>query len=143
MSKKTVIALALPLLLILVISLVTPAWRVSAQPASQTARSPQHAGSAVGTTPGTDTFQKMIVENGSVTMDLDLNGFNGSSSLVARPISLQFAVGANSFFPILVFNDLLRGAEPGMMALLPVEATPKRSGLQGPRFRRPHACRYS
>src|ERR1700750_2151790 len=118
MSKKTVIALALPLLLILVISLVTPAWRVSAQPASQ-ARSPQHAGSAVGTTPGTDTFQKMIVENGSVTMDLDLNGFNGSSSLLARPISLQFAVGANSFFPILVFNDLLRAAEPGSMALTP------------------------
>ena len=32
-------------------------------------------------------------------MDLDLNGFNGSSSLVARPVTLQFAVGANSFFP--------------------------------------------
>jgi hypothetical protein len=61
----------------------------------------------------------MIVENGSVTMDLDLNGFNGSSSLVARPVTLQFAVGANSFFPILVFNDLLRGPTPGSMALVP------------------------
>ena len=55
------------------------------------------------------TLQKMIVENGSVTMELDLNGLNGSNSLVARPVTLQFAIGANSFFPILVFNDLLRG----------------------------------
>ena len=61
----------------------------------------------------------MIVENGSVTMDLDLNGLNGSSSLVARPVTLQFLVGANSFFPILVFNNLLRGPEPGSMALIP------------------------
>ena len=46
----------------------------------------------------------MIVESGSVTMDLDLNGLNGSGSLVARPVTLQFAVGANSFFPVLVFQ---------------------------------------
>jgi hypothetical protein len=65
------------------------------------------------------TFQKLIVENGSVTMDLDLNGLNGSISLVARPIALQFAIGANSFFPILVFNDQLRGPELGSMALIP------------------------
>ncbi len=67
----------------------------------------------------TGTLQKMIVESGSVTMDLDLNGLNGSSSLVARPVTLQFAAGANSFFSILVFNDLLRGSEPGSMALVP------------------------
>ena len=52
-------------------------------------------------------------------MDLDLNGFNGSSSLVARPVTLQFAVEANSFFPVLVFNNLLRGPMPGSMALIP------------------------
>ena len=69
----------------------------------------------------------MIVENGSVTMDLDLNGVNGSGSLVARPVTLQFAVGANSFFPILVFNDLLRGPEPGSMALIPAGVNLKRS----------------
>ena len=56
----------------------------------------------------------MIVESGSVTMDL--NGFNGSGSLVARPITLRFLAGANSFFPILVFNDQLRGPLPGSMA---------------------------
>src|SRR5439155_13555310 len=76
----------------------------------------------------TGTFQKMIVENGSATMDLDLNGLNGSSSLVARPVTLQFAVGANSFLPILVFNDLFRSAEPGSMALTPVEAAVSAAG---------------
>jgi hypothetical protein len=113
MLKKALITLAVPLLLVLAISVATPLWGVSAQPASQTARS------AVATVPATGTLQKMIVENGSVTMDLDLNGFNGSGSLVARPVTLQFLIGANSFFPILVFNDQLRSAEPGSMALIP------------------------
>ena len=65
----------------------------------------------------TGTLQKMIVENASVTMQLDLNGLNGSSSLVARPVTLHFAAAPNSFFSILVFNDLLRGLQPGSMAL--------------------------
>ena len=59
----------------------------------------------------------MIVENASVTMQLDLNGLNGSSSLVTRPVTLHFAAAPNSFFPVLVFNDLLRGLQPGSMAL--------------------------
>ena len=76
------------------------------------------------------TLQKMIVENASVTMQLDLNGLNGSNSLVARPVTLQFSAAANSFFPILVFNDLLRGVKPGSMALIPqnVPALPVRLG---------------
>ena len=65
------------------------------------------------------TFQKMIVENASVTMQLDLNGLNGSNSLVTRPITLHFSVAANSFFPVLVFNDQLRAVQPGSMALIP------------------------
>src|SRR5258707_3755392 len=113
MLKKTLIALTLPLVTVLAISVARPLWGVSAQPASQTARS------AVATTPESGTFQKMIVENGSVTMDLDLNGLSGDGSLVARPMALQFVVGANSFLPILVFNDLLRAAEPCSMALIP------------------------
>src|SRR5438067_3467259 len=68
---------------------------------------------------GAGTLQKMIVKSGNVTMDLDLNGLNGSSSLVARPVTLQFAVAADSFFPILTFNDQLRGPVPGSMALIP------------------------
>jgi hypothetical protein len=66
------------------------------------------------------TLQKMIVEDGSVTMNVDLNGLNGSNSLVARPVTLQFTAAPNSFFPIFVFNDLLRGLEPGSMNLVAV-----------------------
>ena len=66
----------------------------------------------------TGTLQRMIVENGSVTLNLDLNGLNGSNSLVARPVTLQFAAATNSFFPVLVFNDQLRGPEPGSIALV-------------------------
>src|SRR6476620_9056025 len=76
------------------------------------------------------TLQKMIVENASVTMQLDLNGLNGSNSLVTRPVTLQFSTAANSFFPILVFNDLLRAVKPGSMALIPqhVPAVPSKLG---------------
>src|SRR5215471_9443760 len=65
------------------------------------------------------TLQKMIVENGSVTMNLDLNGLNGSDALITRPVTLNFAAATNSFFSILVFNDQLRGPEPGSIALVP------------------------
>ncbi|MFZ0917654.1 MAG: hypothetical protein WAN04_12220, partial [Candidatus Udaeobacter sp.] len=67
----------------------------------------------------TGTLQKMIVENGSVTMDLDLNRLNGIGFALAGPAPLQFKVAANSFFTILVFNDLLRGLDPGSIALAP------------------------
>ena len=67
----------------------------------------------------TGTLQKMIVENGSVILNVDLNGLNGSNSLVTRPATLQFAAATNSFFSILVFNDQLRGAESGSIALVP------------------------
>ena len=72
---------------------------------------------------GTGTLQKMIVENGSVTMELDLNRLNGISSVAARPATLHLAVAANSFFSILVFKDLLRGPEQGSMALIPAGAS--------------------
>src|SRR4030095_5732372 len=65
------------------------------------------------------TLQKMIVGNGSVTLTLDLNGLNGSNNLTARSVTLQFAAATNSFFPILVLNDQLRGPEPGSIALVP------------------------
>jgi hypothetical protein len=67
----------------------------------------------------TGTFQKMIAENGSVTINLDLNRLNGIRSIGARPVTMRFDAAANSFFTILVFNDLLRGPEPGSMALSP------------------------
>src|SRR5438309_8543635 len=131
MLKKTLIVLTLPLLSVLAITVATPLWGVSSQAASQTARSPQRAGSAGATAPGTGTLQKMIVESASVTMDLDLNGLNGSGSLVARPATLHFVVGANSFFSILVFNNLLRGPEQGSMTLVPAAVNAPGYSLPG------------
>src|SRR6201993_1442988 len=70
----------------------------------------------------TGTLQRMIVENGVVTMDLDLDRLNADGSLAAKVVQLRFAVAANSFFNILVFNDLLRGPEQGSMGLVPHQA---------------------
>ena len=68
----------------------------------------------------TGTLQKMIVAEGSVTMDVDLNRLNGISSATGKPATLHFAVASNSFFPVLVFNDVLRGAQQGgALALIP------------------------
>jgi hypothetical protein len=69
------------------------------------------------------TLQRMIVETGTVTMDLDLDRLNADGSLAAKVVQLRFAVAANSFFSILVFNDLLRGPEQGSMTLVPQYST--------------------
>ena len=128
MLKKILIALTFPLLVLVAIGVAMPLWGVSARPASQTARSPERSGSAVATAAPTGTLQKMIVENGSVTMDLDLNRLNGISSSTQNLQQARFAVAANSFFPILVFNDQLRGPVPGSMALVPVAAAVPAAG---------------
>ena len=107
MSKLTLTGLALPLFLLF---------------ASPPASAPKAFGAMKETSEGqgqAGTLQKMIIENGAVTMDLDLSQLNGIGSAPGRPSRLQFAVAANSFFPILVFNGLLRGPEPGSMALIP------------------------
>jgi hypothetical protein len=68
----------------------------------------------------TGTLEKMIVSTGSVTMDLDLDRINGISSegQDSKRQSVRFEVGPNSFFTILVFDDVLRGTEPGSMGLI-------------------------
>src|SRR5436190_14083887 len=121
MLKKTLITLTLPLLSVLAIS----AGNYTVRSASQTAE--QIRGGEAGqktTAAPSGTLQKMIVENGSVTMDLDLNRLRGigfqsmSNRQNADATTLRFAIAANSFFPILVFNDQLRGPVPGSMALI-------------------------
>src|SRR5438874_9445757 len=87
------------------------------------------------------TLQKMIVENASVTMQLDLNGLNGSNSLVARPVTLHFAAAPNSFFPILVFNDLLRSLEPGSIELALQDSSS--GGVNAPGYNLPAALMAS
>jgi hypothetical protein len=116
MLKKTLIALTLPLLFLLVVA----ASLCRGALGSSLTEARLH--SAVATTPQSGTLQKMIVENGSVTMDLDLNKLNPESfqgAVAGNSQTLHFSAGANSFFPILVFNDQLRGLLPGSIALVP------------------------
>src|SRR5215831_11096683 len=92
MSKAIVIHFIIPLFLLF-------AWfgAEGGTVATQKPGSPNHENVS-------GTLQKMIVQNGSVTLNLDLNGLNGSNDLTSRPVTLQFATDANSFLPILVFN---------------------------------------
>src|SRR5262245_57296958 len=71
---------------------------------------------------GSGTLQKMIVQSGSVTMRLDLNRLKETGS-AGQYATFHFAIAPNSFFSVLVFNDQLRGPEPGSIALV-AEAQP-------------------
>src|SRR5438105_881656 len=114
MSKSTLIGFILPLLLLFTTFQArsrNPAINNSPGNQLQLAHRSLHEG-------GTGTLQKMIVQNGSVTMDLDLNRLNGIGTGSQNAVTLQFSVAANSFFTVLIFNDLLRGLEQGSMALI-------------------------
>src|SRR5829696_5722360 len=65
----------------------------------------------------TGTLEKMIVANGSVAMELDLNRLNGirSRAKQTKPSELRFDVVPDSFFTVLVFNNELRGPLPSAM----------------------------
>src|SRR6266480_2561886 len=67
----------------------------------------------------TGTLEKMIVASGSVAMDVDLNRLNGIGSATGKLETLRFVVAPDSFFTVLVFNDVLRGPEQGSIALIP------------------------
>lgn len=73
----------------------------------------------------TGTLQKMIVADGDVAIDLNLNKLrgNGRASKNAKPNRSSFAVERDSFFTILVFNDELRGPLPSAMPLVPLDMT--------------------
>jgi len=106
MSKLPLTGLALPLFLLL---------------ASPQASAPKVFGATKKTPESqgqTGTLQKMIVQSGRITMDLDLNQLNGIRLALQKPVTLRFAVAADSFFSVLVFNSSLRGAEQGSMALV-------------------------
>ena len=69
----------------------------------------------------TGTLEKMIISNGTVAMDLDLNRLNGARlrTEASKSGELRFDVKQNSFFTVMVFNDELRGPLPSSMALIP------------------------
>ena len=118
MLKIIVTAFTLPLLLFL-----------GSSPRNYAAQSKKTSDAPTG------TFQKMIVQNGSVIINLDLNRLNGTNSMPGKPATLNFAVAANSFLPVLVFNDVLRGLAPGSIALVP-ERVPALPGPLGGSLKR-------
>ena len=108
MLKKALTAFILPFLFLL-----SSSDAGSANPAPQKQTIPDNPNEATG------ILQKMIVESGTVMMKLDVNRLNGINSATQSLQQAHFAVGGDSFFPILVFNDQLRGPIPGSMALIP------------------------
>src|SRR5205814_5434875 len=81
----------------------------------------------------TGTLEKMIVANGNVALELDLNRLNGtvSTTTESKLETLRFQVGPDSFFTILAFNNVLRGPEPGSMGLIPGNTATLPGALQG------------
>jgi hypothetical protein len=70
----------------------------------------------------TGKLEKMIVARGDVAIDLDLD-LLGTTRSAAQELkknkrdTLRFQVDPDSFFTLRVFNDFLRGPEPGSMGL--------------------------
>ena len=117
MLKKALTTFILPFVVLL-----TPSEAEFANPAGQPSTSNAQRpmlNSGQSQNGATGVLQKMIVESGTATMQLDLNRLNGITSMAQKFEALRFDVTANSFFSILVFNDLLRGPEQGSMALMP------------------------
>jgi hypothetical protein len=76
-----------------------------------------------GSEGNTGALEKMIVANGSVTMDLNLNRLNGISSGTSakemKTSALRFDAERDSFFTVMIFADELRGPLPSSMTLIP------------------------
>src|ERR1044071_185025 len=71
-----------------------------------------------------ETVEKLIVAGGSATIDIDLNRLNGTGSLTeeSKLDVLHFALSPDSFFTIVVSNDVLRTPLPSSMGLIPQNA---------------------
>ncbi len=65
----------------------------------------------------TGTLETLIVARGAVTLNLDLNRLNGAAKQETKMETLRLDALEDSFFPILVMNDELRGPKLGVMAL--------------------------
>ncbi len=75
----------------------------------------------------TGTLEKLIVETGNVTMDLDLTRLNGTE--VKQASALRFNVERDSFLPVMVFNGEIRGTLPGSMRIIPQNSAVLPAGL--------------
>ena len=68
----------------------------------------------------TETVQKLIIASGDVALDLDLNQFEDNQASVekASRATLHMALAPDSFFTIIVNNDLFRASLPGSVGLI-------------------------
>src|ERR1700730_2174210 len=68
----------------------------------------------------TVTVEKQIVASGSATLEVDLNRLNdaGAATEKSKLETLRFALAPDSFFTIIVANNVLRGPLPGSMGLI-------------------------
>jgi len=64
------------------------------------------------------TLEKMIVANGNVSMEVDLNRLNGAGAS-ARRSTLSFDAVQDTFFAVLVLNGEFRGPVPSAMEITP------------------------
>ena len=65
------------------------------------------------------TIERLIVASGTVIIDLDLNRLSGIASTGESKLeTLRFDARPNSFFAILVVNNVLRGPESGAVGLV-------------------------
>src|SRR5690349_22450754 len=127
---KTMFKKALTTFILPFVVLLTPSDAGFANPAVQRStpnaqRSTLNSGQSQNGATG--VLQKMIVESGTATMELDLTRLNGINIAPQEQEQVGFDIAADSFFSILVFNDLLRGLEQGSMALIP-------AGVNGPGY---------
>jgi hypothetical protein len=71
-----------------------------------------------GRTGDTGTLEKMVVTDGNVAIDLNLNQLLGAKDVNSSSL-LRFDVASEPFFKVVVFNNDLRGPLPGSMGLIP------------------------
>src|SRR4029077_7843025 len=68
----------------------------------------------------TETVQKLVIGTGTLSLDLNLNqaaDLPVANSTKSDP--LQFSLAPDSFFTIVVANDVFRSARPGLVNLIP------------------------
>src|SRR4051794_10004042 len=63
--------------------------------------------------------ERMLVTSGNVTIALLPERIAGRAGNGMRRESFRFEVDPNSFFTVRVSNQVLRGPEPGSIALIP------------------------
>lgn len=67
-------------------------------------------------------LEKMVVESGSVALNIDMGKLTGVRSDGIEAKTVRFEVARDSFYTILVYNGELRGPLPSSLRIAPVES---------------------